>query len=168
MEFDEIRRRLSAVERPLTGLGVSLRASLDSWDRLPAATCVHTGVVVEHILRDLWRRLGLKGPPERRQLEDLLTGTARKMEDEGTPLPRRIHDHVRALQLTRNRAAHHWEANRDDALDCLWRLSDIAGWYFTAFPVSPSAGAESAPVPADAAAPPPKPPPADRPDPSPP
>ncbi len=133
MDFREIERRLLVVEKALAQLGVSLGESLESWDRAPAATCIHTGVVVEHILRDLWRRLKLKGPSERRQLEDLLTATAKKMEEDGTPIPRRIHDHMRGLQLTRNRAAHYWDATREDAQDCLWKLSDVAHWYFVTF-----------------------------------
>ncbi len=141
MDFREIERRLSVVEKALAQLGVSLGESLESLDRAPAAACIHTGVVVEHILRDLWRRLKLKGPPERRQLEDLLTITAKKMEEDGTPIPRRIHDHMRGLQLTRNRAAHYWDATREDAQDCLWKLSDVAHWYFVTFLPSYEQGA---------------------------
>lgn len=128
-----IEERLAAVEKALTRLGVNIDQSMRHVDSTPAVTCINNGVVVEAILRDLWKRLGIKGPPSKRQLEDLVTATTRKLEEEDRPMPRRIHDYIRAIQLTRNRAAHHMDATVEDAAESLRQLSDVSYWYFVEF-----------------------------------
>jgi WD40 repeat protein len=133
VDLPEIERRLSRVESALRRLGAPLEPPLTGPQRDPPAVCVQAGVVVEHILRDLWKRLGLKGSPARRQFEDLLTNTVRKLEDDGTPVPGDVHDGLRTLQLKRNRAAHDYQVTRDDALYCLLKLADFAQWYFGSF-----------------------------------
>jgi hypothetical protein len=119
MQLREIARHVFALEGASPEPGDRLGDPPTDLDCNPAATCVYAGVLVEHLLRDLWKRLKLRGPPHRRQLEELLTQTTRKLEEDGNPIPGRVHDDVRALQLKRNRAAHHWEATREDAEDCL-------------------------------------------------
>ena len=133
MDLNAVEQRLLAVENALVRLGVDLGRSLQHVKRTPAMTCINNGVVVEAILRDLWRRLGIRGEPAKRRLEDLLVATARRLEENGTPFPRRIYDYVRAIQLARNRAAHHTDVTRDDAAESLRQLSDVAFWYFVDF-----------------------------------
>ena len=129
----KIEERLAAVEQALKHLGVDVGRSVENVDSTPAMTCINNGVVVEAILRDLWKRLKLKGPAAKKQLEALLTTTSQKLEQEERPMPRRIHDYVRAIQLTRNRAAHHMDATPDDAAESLRHLSEVAFWYFVEF-----------------------------------
>jgi hypothetical protein len=129
----KIEERLAAVEQALKRLGVDVGHSVENVESTPAMTCINNGVVVEAILRDLWKRLNLKGPAAKKQLDALLTTTSQKLEQEDRPIPRRIHDYIRAIQLTRNRAAHHMDATPEDAAESLRHLSEVSFWYFVEF-----------------------------------
>ena len=133
MELDEIRRRFEAVEGALKRLGVDVGESLGNLECSPSATSIQVGVVVEQRLRDLWRRLGLKGSPEKRQFEDLLTNTTRRLEEDGGPMPVEILTDIRDIQLRRNQAAHHWNVNRRVAENVLGALADVLTWYFVEY-----------------------------------
>jgi formylglycine-generating enzyme required for sulfatase activity len=133
MELDDIRQRLVAVERTLTRWGLDLDESLGNLERSPSATCIQVGVVVEQMLRDLWRRLKLKGPPEKRQFEDLVTLTTKKLDEESMAMPVEILTDIRVIQSRRNQAAHFWKANRRDAEYVLGCLANVTNWYFVEF-----------------------------------
>jgi formylglycine-generating enzyme required for sulfatase activity len=133
MELDEIKQRLAAVEGELKRWGLDLGESFGNLDRAPSATCVQAGVVIEQMLRDLWKRLKLKGSPDRKQFEDLLTVTSKKLEEDGAPIPIAILTDIRDIQLRRNQAAHHWNVNRRVAVGILGSLADVMTWYFVAF-----------------------------------
>jgi formylglycine-generating enzyme required for sulfatase activity len=149
MELDEIKQRLAAVEGELKRWGLDLGESFGNLDRAPSATCVQAGVVIEQMLRDLWKRLKLKGSPDRKQFEDLLTLTSKKLEDDGAPVPIAILADIRDIQARRNQAAHHWNVNRRVAVGILGSLADVMAWYFTTFLPSredgPSQGKEGSP-----------------------
>jgi formylglycine-generating enzyme required for sulfatase activity len=132
MELDEIRQRLAAVEGELARWGLDLSESFNL-DRDPSAICIQAGVVIEKMFRDLWKRLKLKGPPDKKQFEDLLTLTSKKLEEDGEPIPIEILTDIRDIQLRRNQAAHHWNANRRVAVGILGSLADVMTWYFVAF-----------------------------------
>jgi formylglycine-generating enzyme required for sulfatase activity len=133
MELDEIRQRLAAVEGELKRWGLDLGESFGNLERAPSATCVQAGVVIEQMLRDLWKRLKLKGSPDRKQFEDLLTVTSKKLEEDGEPIPVAILTDIRDIQLRRNQAAHHWNVNRRVAAGILGSLADVMTWYFVVF-----------------------------------
>jgi formylglycine-generating enzyme required for sulfatase activity len=130
MELEEIRRRLTAVEASVKRLGVEVGETLLNPDREPSATCIQAGVVIEQMLRDLWRRLKLKGQPDQRQFDDLLTGTTRKLAEDAEPMPVAILTDIRDIQLRRNQAAHHWNVKRHVAVSILGSLADVMTWYF--------------------------------------
>ena len=137
MNLEEIERRISEVEEKVRHLGVSLARSFENVRRDPAITCTNNRTILEYMLRDLWKRLHFKGSADRKQLEDLLAALPQKMEQLGeeTPaIPRRIHDLMRGIQLTGNRATHHPnEVVEDDAVDSLRELSEVVLWYFVNF-----------------------------------
>jgi formylglycine-generating enzyme required for sulfatase activity len=133
MELDEIKQRLAAVEGELKRWGLDLGESFGNLDRAPSATCVQAGVVIEQMLRDLWKRLKLKGSPDRKQFEDLLTLTSKKLEEDGAPIPIEVLTDIRDIQARRNQAAHHWNVNRRVASGILGSLADVMTWYFVTF-----------------------------------
>ena len=137
MNLEEIERRISEVEERVRHLGVSLARSFENVRRDPAITCTNNRTILEYMLRDLWKRLRFKGSAERKQLEDLLAALPQKMEqlgEEAPAVPRRIHDLMRGIQLTGNRATHHPnEVIEDDAVDSLRELSEVVLWYFVNF-----------------------------------
>lgn len=83
----------------------------------------------ERLLRDLWGHLELR-PPGRRTSDELLTQATRALAARGTPMPRRVHDYMRAIPMPRNRAAHELQASPADAVESLRHLSEVANWYF--------------------------------------
>lgn len=96
-------------------------------------TCINNGVILEAIFRDLWLQISDERDGRSRSLEDLIGVTRKKLIERQEPLPRRIYDYVRQVQLTRNRAAHEMDVTEDDAIESLRMLSDIASWYFLEF-----------------------------------
>ncbi|MFO0950199.1 MAG: trypsin-like peptidase domain-containing protein [Isosphaeraceae bacterium] len=130
MELNEVYDRLAVIETLISRFGIDLGETRKNLERSPSATCVQVGVAVEYLLRDLWVRLQIKGSPDRRQLEDLLTMTTRKMEDVGPPMPPSVVTQIRQVQALRNQSAHHWSVKRDDAIYCLGKLAEITHWYF--------------------------------------
>jgi hypothetical protein len=146
MELDEIRQRLATVEGTLTRSGLDLWESLGNLERSPSAACIQVGVVVEQMLRDLWKRLKLKGPPEKLQFEDLVTLTTKKLDEEGMAMPVEVLTDIRVIQSRRNQAAHFWKASRRDAEYVLGCLANVTSWYFVEFLPSREGGIE-APVP---------------------
>ena len=131
---EDVRQRLTLLETRLHQLGMDLQESLGNVDRSPAATCIQVGVAVEHMLRQLWKKLGLTGSPEDRRFEDLLRLTTKKMDDEGDPMPRDIVTAIREIQLRRNDAAHYWGiVKRSAATNSLGNLADVTHWYFARF-----------------------------------
>jgi hypothetical protein len=133
MDIKEIEKRLGLVEEALTRMGVSVSRSIDNADQRPELTCINNGVIIEFILRDLWRRLGIKGSPQGKELNDLRIVTTRKLEDEGLGIPRLIQDYITEIAIARNRSAHTMEATPEDALASLWKLSEVTRWYFVTF-----------------------------------
>ncbi|HEU4679897.1 MAG TPA: Ser-Thr-rich GPI-anchored membrane family protein [Terrimicrobiaceae bacterium] len=137
MNLDEIEKRLSQVETRVEQLGVSLARSLENVRRDPATTCTNNRTILEYMLRDLWKRLHLKGSPEGKQLKELLEAIPPRMEQlgEGSPrISRRIYDLMRGIQLTGNRSTHHPnEVVEDDAIDSMRELSEVVLWYFAEF-----------------------------------
>jgi hypothetical protein len=137
LQLEEIERRVSEVEERVRHLGVSLARSFENVRRDPAITCTNNRTILEYMLRDLWKRLRFKGSAERKQLEDLLAALPQKMEqlgEEAPAKPRRIHDLMRGIQLTGNRATHHPnEVVEDDAVASLRELSEVVLWYFVNF-----------------------------------
>jgi hypothetical protein len=131
---DDVRQRLTALEEKLNQLGLDLQESLGNVERSPAATCIQVGVAVEHMLRRLWKKVGLSGSPDEKRFEDLLRLTTKKLDDDGEPMPREIVTAIREIQLRRNDAAHYWGiVKRSAATNSLGNLADVTHWYFARF-----------------------------------
>jgi hypothetical protein len=131
-QIAEIESRFNALAGGLQSLGIDLAPSLENVGRAPQATCVNNGIVIEFLLRDLWKRLAIKGSARQKSIEELLTQVLRVLEESEVPMPRRVLDKIRGVQTTRNRAAHHAsdEITEEDAIESLQQLADVANWYF--------------------------------------
>jgi hypothetical protein len=134
MDLETIEKRLGQLEDALKRLGVNVSRSLANVNQSPELTCINNGVIIEFLLRDLWRRLAIKGSPDAKLLDDLRGTTIRKLDEVGRPMPRRIDDYIRAIAISCNRAAHYMEGvTSEDALASLWQLSEVVRWYFETF-----------------------------------
>jgi hypothetical protein len=131
-QIAEIESRFNALAGGLQSLGIDLAPSLENVGRAPQATCVNNGIVIEFLLRDLWKRLAIKGSARQKSIEELLTQVLRVLEESEVPMPRRVLDKIRGGQTKRNRAAHHApdEITEEDAIKSLQQLADVANWYF--------------------------------------
>ena len=134
-QIAEIESRFNALAGGLQLLGIDLAPSLENVGRAPQATCINNGIVIEFLLRDLWKRLAIKGSPRQKSIEELLTQVLRVLEESDAPMPRRVHDKIRGVQTTRNRAAHHApdEITEEDAIESLQQLADVTNWYFARY-----------------------------------
>jgi len=121
----------------LRALGVDVEMSLGALGSTPVYACIYNGIIIEAVLKDIWRRIEVSGDPDKKMLEDLLTQVSRALSEKGTPIPKRTADKLRAVQATRNRLSHHSGDSTDestvvteDAAESLSQLAVVLDWYF--------------------------------------
>ncbi len=123
--LDELAERLAQNTNVAERLQLDLERPVRSLrDGYPENTVLLAGIMVETLLKHIWRETGIKGDPASKQMRDLLNGCKEHLRD------RTIHDHIVSIGQTRNRASHDGGVVVDeDALDVLRRLGLVLEWF---------------------------------------
>lgn len=118
---DRLARNINMAERLQLDLDRPVRSLRDGY---PENTVLLSGIMVETLLKHIWREAGIKGDPGRKEMRHLLNGCKDHLRD------RTIYDHIVSIGQTRNRASHDGGIVVDeDALDVLRRLGLVLEWF---------------------------------------
>lgn len=130
-KISALDQRLTALEEQVDALRGLVTPALDAAKKQPPLTCTNCGVIVERILKDIWRREAL-GDPERATLQPLVDKVRTWLRSASLDRTRADEalSRIQRIQSLRNRGVHDsLPLTPDNAFEAIRHLDHVVEWY---------------------------------------